>query len=209
MSIIPPQLFVSSELSLERKGFENQKRYSCDQCQKQFTRPSALQTHVYTHTGEKPHVCDIVGCGRRFAVISNLRRHLRIHKPTHIRRRLTAQERRVCVERLIQKSGGMVEDHNNYYGSHPSKYYIFSSASSCSSGSPSPKLSPTTSPTTSPLIESNVYRFIKPKETRPLPLTVKYLLSNNTVVPQLPTNHRLTKPKQTRSLYLSVKNILN
>ncbi|KAI8362707.1 hypothetical protein EDC96DRAFT_221674 [Choanephora cucurbitarum] len=180
-------LFVSKH-ALDKKSFESQKRYSCDQCQKQFTRPSALQTHIYTHTGEKPHVCDIIGCGRRFAVISNLRRHLRIHKPTHIRRRLTAQERRVCVERLIQKSGGLVEDHDTHYGSE-SKYYIFSS------GSP---YSPTTSPTTSPLMENNVYRFIKPKETRPLPLTVKYLLSTNTVT-----------PKQTRSLYLSVQNILN
>ncbi|CAG8447260.1 13696_t:CDS:2, partial [Acaulospora colombiana] len=29
------------------------KRYKCNVCQKRFTRPSSLQTHMYSHTGEK------------------------------------------------------------------------------------------------------------------------------------------------------------
>lgn len=29
------------------------KRYKCNICQKRFTRPSSLQTHMYSHTGEK------------------------------------------------------------------------------------------------------------------------------------------------------------
>nr|CAG8606948.1 14241_t:CDS:2 [Entrophospora candida] len=29
------------------------KRYKCEICQKRFTRPSSLQTHMYSHTGEK------------------------------------------------------------------------------------------------------------------------------------------------------------
>jgi hypothetical protein len=29
------------------------KRYKCNVCQKRFTRPSSLQTHTYSHTGEK------------------------------------------------------------------------------------------------------------------------------------------------------------
>ncbi|CAG8604211.1 14178_t:CDS:1 [Racocetra fulgida] len=29
------------------------KRYKCNICQKRFTRPSSLQTHTYSHTGEK------------------------------------------------------------------------------------------------------------------------------------------------------------
>ncbi|CAJ0921839.1 456_t:CDS:2 [Entrophospora sp. SA101] len=29
------------------------KRYKCTVCQKRFTRPSSLQTHMYSHTGEK------------------------------------------------------------------------------------------------------------------------------------------------------------
>ncbi|KAI8064164.1 hypothetical protein BC940DRAFT_242726, partial [Gongronella butleri] len=53
--------------------------YACNICQKKFNRPSALITHSYTHTGEKPHICSVPGCGRSFSVMSNLRRHARIH----------------------------------------------------------------------------------------------------------------------------------
>lgn len=33
------------------------KQYQCTQCLKNFSRPSALQTHSYTHTAEKPFQC--------------------------------------------------------------------------------------------------------------------------------------------------------
>ncbi|CAG8644945.1 9756_t:CDS:2, partial [Paraglomus occultum] len=55
------------------------KRYKCNTCQKRFTRPSSLQTHMYSHTGEKPFKCPFDGCGRHFSVVSNLRRHQKIH----------------------------------------------------------------------------------------------------------------------------------
>ncbi|CAG8556022.1 688_t:CDS:2 [Diversispora eburnea] len=56
------------------------KRYKCEVCQKRFTRPSSLTTHSYTHTGEKPFKCPVEGCGRPFSVMSNLRRHQKVHK---------------------------------------------------------------------------------------------------------------------------------
>lgn len=57
-----------------------QKKHKCKVCDKRFTRPSSLQTHTYSHTGEKPYVCAEDGCGRRFSVVSNLRRHKKVHQ---------------------------------------------------------------------------------------------------------------------------------
>lgn len=57
-----------------------QKKHKCRVCDKRFTRPSSLQTHMYSHTGEKPFACNVEGCGRHFSVVSNLRRHKKVHK---------------------------------------------------------------------------------------------------------------------------------
>ncbi|KAI8074511.1 hypothetical protein BC940DRAFT_231029 [Gongronella butleri] len=56
------------------------RRYKCDLCTKRFTRPSSLATHMHSHTGEKPYKCLFEDCGRRFSVVSNLRRHSKIHR---------------------------------------------------------------------------------------------------------------------------------
>lgn len=57
-----------------------QKKHKCKICDKRFTRPSSLQTHMYSHTGEKPFCCEVEGCGRHFSVVSNLRRHRKVHR---------------------------------------------------------------------------------------------------------------------------------
>ncbi len=57
-----------------------QKKHKCKICDKRFTRLSSLQTHMYSHTGEKPYACETEGCVRHFFVVSNLRRHRKVHK---------------------------------------------------------------------------------------------------------------------------------
>lgn len=77
----------SSSSTATSTAEEPAEKYKCLYCQKGFSRPSSLRIHVYSHTGEKPFDCPEPGCGRRFNVQSNLRRHLRIHRTTQSRKK--------------------------------------------------------------------------------------------------------------------------
>lgn len=74
----PPQSYLMTTFS-SKTVVKSTKKHVCEICGKRFTRPSSLQTHSYSHTGEKPFKCDYDGCGRNFSVVSNLRRHKKIH----------------------------------------------------------------------------------------------------------------------------------
>jgi uncharacterized Zn-finger protein len=51
------------------------KSHVCKVCSRSFARPSALTTHIRTHTGERPYGCSLLGCGKTFNVKSNCTRH--------------------------------------------------------------------------------------------------------------------------------------
>ncbi|KDQ17596.1 hypothetical protein BOTBODRAFT_143961 [Botryobasidium botryosum FD-172 SS1] len=64
----PPGPTISVPSSSGKK-----KLFACSGCDSVFERQSSLKQHILTHTGERPHQCDL--CGRRFSIPSNLRRH--------------------------------------------------------------------------------------------------------------------------------------
>ena len=82
ISVDKPELSASqsSRGFGEKASAGLEKKHKCEKCDKHFTRPSSLQTHMYSHTGEKPYACEFEGCGRHFTVVSNLRRHRKVHR---------------------------------------------------------------------------------------------------------------------------------
>ena len=45
----------------------------CDFCGKCFDRPSLLNRHTRTHTGERPHVCDVCNKVRLILIFSMIK----------------------------------------------------------------------------------------------------------------------------------------
>ena len=61
---------------------DQERRHACTFCPAKFARPSALLTHVRTHTKETPFPCRFANCERKaraFSVKSNRTRHEGIH----------------------------------------------------------------------------------------------------------------------------------
>ncbi|KAL0267892.1 UNVERIFIED_CONTAM: hypothetical protein PYX00_010035 [Menopon gallinae] len=61
------------------EGSSSPSTIKCKFCMRVFSREKSLQTHIRTHTGEKPYVCDYPGCPRAFTQSGHLKTHQRLH----------------------------------------------------------------------------------------------------------------------------------
>ena len=69
-------------------------------CDKFFTRPSRLQTHLLSHTGEQPFKCNNEGCNKTYSRSAHLKRHLA--KCSHNTNVVTSNTRKMRGSEVFQ-----------------------------------------------------------------------------------------------------------
>lgn len=89
--------------SARSKSNPRPKKYQCTfpNCTKAFDRPIRLQTHINSHTGERPHACPHEDCDKRFQKPEHLNRHV---KEKH------GNERFTCTHKVRKDDTGIIEE---------------------------------------------------------------------------------------------------
>ena len=79
-----PPADVKMQIKKKRGPKKHRQQLTCPHCGLKFAAEAHYHLHVYEHTGKKPFVCDVLGCGRGFMSKFKLDRHALIHScPRH------------------------------------------------------------------------------------------------------------------------------
>ncbi|XP_051872284.1 zinc finger protein 40 isoform X2 [Pristis pectinata] len=76
-SVVNSGMDQASNISLKEQKPKKQGKYICEYCNRACAKPSVLQKHIRSHTGERPYPC--VTCGFSFKTKSNLYKHKKSH----------------------------------------------------------------------------------------------------------------------------------
>ncbi|XP_078097156.1 zinc finger protein 40 isoform X2 [Mustelus asterias] len=76
-SVVNPATDQMSDIPLKDQKPKKQGKYICGYCNRACAKPSVLQKHIRSHTGERPYPC--VTCGFSFKTKSNLYKHKKSH----------------------------------------------------------------------------------------------------------------------------------
>ncbi|XP_072308706.1 uncharacterized protein [Eucyclogobius newberryi] len=68
---------VSKRQRKSHRKVHTGKSFTCEVCEKGFTREDNLNTHMLIHKGERPHPCTV--CNKSFKEAGHLKAHVRIH----------------------------------------------------------------------------------------------------------------------------------
>ena len=62
-----------------RKNYSSSKNYTCKKCDASFSHSGSLSNHQRVHDNQRPFVCDIMDCQKRFKSRVELKNHEKTH----------------------------------------------------------------------------------------------------------------------------------
>jgi hypothetical protein len=75
LSPSPRQVASQAMLEANTRRRRHPAQHKCETCGQTFTAAFSLKRHTQSHTGERPYVCAIPGCGQQFFNSSDCKRH--------------------------------------------------------------------------------------------------------------------------------------